>query len=42
MIPMKVADEDMVDLPQAYPVPAQLHLGSLSAIDQKKPLIHVQ
>jgi hypothetical protein len=42
MIPMKVADENMMDLPQADPVFAKLHLGSFSAIDQKKPLIHIQ
>jgi hypothetical protein len=32
----------MMDLPQADPVFAKLHLGSFSAIDQKKPLIHIQ
>jgi hypothetical protein len=42
MIPMKVTDENMVDLPQADPVFAKLHLGPFSAIDQKKPLIHIQ
>jgi hypothetical protein len=33
MIPMKVADENMMDLPQADPVLAQLHLGPFPAID---------
>jgi hypothetical protein len=42
MIPMKVADKNMMDLPQADPVFTKLHLGSFSAIDQKKPLIHIQ
>jgi hypothetical protein len=42
MIPVQVADENMVDLPQADPVFAKLHLGSFSTVDQKKPLIHVQ
>jgi hypothetical protein len=42
MIPVEVADEYVMDLPQAYPVFAKLHLGSFPAIDQKKPLIHIQ
>jgi hypothetical protein len=42
MIPVQVADENMVDLPQADPVFAKLHLCTFSAIDQKKPLIHIQ
>jgi len=42
MIPMEVADEKMMNLSQADPVFAQLHLGSFSAIYQKKPLIHIQ
>jgi hypothetical protein len=42
MIPMKVADENMMDLPQADPEFAKLYLGPFSAIDQKKPLIHIQ
>ena len=39
---MKVANENMMDLPQADPEFAKLHLGSFSTIDQKKPLIHIQ
>jgi len=38
MVTMKMADKDMVDFAQLNPEFPQLHLGSFSAVDQKKPL----
>jgi hypothetical protein len=42
MITMPVAEENMMDLAQADPVFAKLHLGTLATINQIKPLIHIQ
>jgi hypothetical protein len=42
VIPVQMGDKDMVDLAQAEPEAAELHLCTLPAIDQKKPLIRIQ
>ena len=41
MIPVQVADENMVDLPQADPVFAKLHLCTFSAINKKTVFVMI-
>ena len=42
MVAVQVADKNVVDAGRTQLIATQLHLRSLSAIDQKKPLIHIQ
>jgi len=42
MVTMKVTDKNVIDLPESDFIPTQLHLGSLTAVYQKQPLMHIQ
>jgi uncharacterized protein HemX len=37
-----VADKDMITAIRFYPIPKDLHLRALSAIDQKGLILHLQ
>jgi hypothetical protein len=41
MIAMKVADEYVIDPAETYPGFPELHLGTFSAVDQKKALVYI-
>jgi hypothetical protein len=42
MIAVQVRNEDVVDACRTEPEPPELDLRTFPAIDQKKPLIHIQ
>jgi len=42
MVPVQVGDKDVVDTGQGYPLLPEPDLGTLSAVDQKKPLIYFE
>jgi len=42
MIPVQVGNKNMADPGGIEPVPAHLYLSAFPAINQKKPLIHIQ
>jgi hypothetical protein len=42
VIAVQMTDEYVVDLAELYLVPAHLHLGSLPAVYQKQPLMHIK
>jgi len=42
MIAMQMTDEDVIDFSHVNRKTAKLHLCSFTAIDQKKPLMHLE
>ena len=42
MVTVQMTDENLIDALHPDPVPSQLQLGALGAIDQEKPLVMVQ
>ena len=42
MIAMQVTNEDMVYFADSYPVPSQLHLRALTAVNQKQTLMYIK